>query len=441
MFRFRGFLRPHALGVAGAAWLLATGTVAAQVDDPATTTTSAPETTTTTSPSTSTTVPATGAGGADPAAEPPVRPEDLVPFVDPISLGEAPPSDDTLGGGSGQAPFDPASRAVLTRELRSARAELRELEEVRDTLVDDLARLSARSDGLRAIADELGDSADVALEDAAAARREMKQRVSQAFTQGDRRLSLLAVIDDPVSYNRGSTYLAALADQGRISAERAAELGASLSEEEDEIVEELVDTGSLVEVIERRLQDAIEAVADAEGVVAAYEAGAHVGVSGFVFPVAGPAHFIDSWGFPRMPGTPNAHWHEGTDIMAPYGRELLAVEDGVVDRIGSNGLGGQRLWLTGVSGTEYYYAHLSGFAPGLVDGDEVSAGDLVGFVGDSGNARGGVPHLHFQVHPGGGDPVNPYPLLIAARRDTEIPTQSAALAGPRTVLTAADPGS
>jgi peptidoglycan LD-endopeptidase LytH len=65
----------------------------------------------------------------------------------------------------------------------------------------------------------------------------------------------------------------------------------------------------------------------------------------------------------------------------------------------------------GESGTYYYYAHLAAFADGMHEGKVVDAGDLVGYVGDTGNAKGGAPHLHFEIRPGGGAPVNPYPLL------------------------------
>jgi murein DD-endopeptidase MepM/ murein hydrolase activator NlpD len=79
--------------------------------------------------------------------------------------------------------------------------------------------------------------------------------------------------------------------------------------------------------------------------------------------------------------------------------------------MGTDVLGGTKLWLKGESGTYYYYAHLSAFVEGMKDGDVVEAGDVVGLVGDTGNARGGAPHLHFEIHPDGGQAVNPYPLL------------------------------
>ncbi len=67
----------------------------------------------------------------------------------------------------------------------------------------------------------------------------------------------------------------------------------------------------------------------------------------------------------------------------------------------------------------FYLAHLAGTAPGLMEGATVATGDLVGYVGDSGNARGGLPHVHFEVHPGGGGPVDPKPILDRLLADAE----------------------
>lgn len=148
-----------------------------------------------------------------------------------------------------------------------------------------------------------------------------------------------------------------------------------------------------------------------EGVEAAgraLAAGAPVGITDLRFPVAGPHRYVDSWGFARSGG----RRHEGTDVFAAHGTPAVAVEAGTVERVGTNGLGGQVLWLRGESGTTYYYAHLSGHAVGA--GQQVAAGAVVAYVGESGNAAGTGAHLHFEVHPGGGGPTNPYPLLAAA---------------------------
>ncbi len=145
--------------------------------------------------------------------------------------------------------------------------------------------------------------------------------------------------------------------------------------------------------------------------MAAVKAGGSAVGAGFVFPVAGPHSYSDTFGAPRMFGTAYAHLHQGTDIFASSGTPLLAVERGVLIRVGSDTLGGTKLWLVGASGTRYYYAHLSAFAEGVAEGKVVAAGDVVGFVGNTGNAATTPAHLHFEVHPNGGPAVNPYPLL------------------------------
>jgi murein DD-endopeptidase MepM/ murein hydrolase activator NlpD len=161
----------------------------------------------------------------------------------------------------------------------------------------------------------------------------------------------------------------------------------------------------------RRARQAVidrkEAVESGEYAARIFAAGSEVAITGFVFPVDDPHDFIDSWGYPRAGGRS----HQGADIFAERGTPLFAVEDGVLARVGNDRLGGIKLWVVGESGTHYYYAHLQRYALGVAEGVEVDAGDVVGYVGDTGDAKGTPPHLHFQLHPRGGEPVNPFPLL------------------------------
>ncbi len=129
-----------------------------------------------------------------------------------------------------------------------------------------------------------------------------------------------------------------------------------------------------------------------------------------MFPIAGDCEFIDSWGYPRSGG----RWHQGADIFATHGTPVVASENGTLDGVGSGTLGGIKLWVNGESGNEYYYAHLAAYAPDVRDGKKVRAGEVIGYVGDTGNAKGTSPHLHFEIHPGGAGPANPFPLLKAA---------------------------
>lgn len=122
-----------------------------------------------------------------------------------------------------------------------------------------------------------------------------------------------------------------------------------------------------------------------------------------IFPVDGANTYIDSWGFARSGGRS----HKGADIMAKAGTPVVAVKDGSV-RVRNNRLGGLCIYLTADDGTEYYYAHL---ASATRRSGTVKAGEKIGKVGSSGNASASAPHLHFEVHPGAGSPVNPFPYL------------------------------
>lgn len=123
----------------------------------------------------------------------------------------------------------------------------------------------------------------------------------------------------------------------------------------------------------------------------------------------GVYRFRDTWGAPRSGG----RRHKGVDVFAPYDVNVYAFTNGRVSRLTNGGLGGINLYLLGNDGIEYFYAHLAGYAPGIGVGSVVRAGDLVAYNGDTGNARG-TPHVHFEVHPGGGGPVNPFPFQAAA---------------------------
>jgi hypothetical protein len=120
---------------------------------------------------------------------------------------------------------------------------------------------------------------------------------------------------------------------------------------------------------------------------------------GNVFPVFGPSSFTDTYGAPR--GDVSGGWHHGDDIFAPLGAPVLAVASGTVFSVGWNQIGGNRLWLRDGAGNEYYYAHLSAYTPLARNGAVVNAGDVLGFVGNTGDAQGTPFHLHFEIHPVG----------------------------------------
>lgn len=128
----------------------------------------------------------------------------------------------------------------------------------------------------------------------------------------------------------------------------------------------------------------------------------------FICPVSGSVSFTNDWGNPRSGG----RTHKGTDMFAARGTPVVAATDGTV-RFSDGGLGGIAIWVKG-NGASFYYAHLDSRASGLTAGSYVTRGTVIGYVGNTGNAYGGAHHLHFQLHPGHGSPVNPYPTLAAA---------------------------
>ena len=158
-------------------------------------------------------------------------------------------------------------------------------------------------------------------------------------------------------------------------------------------------------------------LARARALEAARRAGPAAGVGpeltpGFICPLDPAAtSFINDWGFPRSGGRK----HRGNDLFAPRGQPLYAVASGTV-LLTQGGRGGTALWLAADHGVDYYYAHLDGYASGVASGIRVSRGQVVGYNGNTGNARTTPPHLHFQLHPKGrtSAPVNPYPTLVRA---------------------------
>jgi peptidoglycan LD-endopeptidase LytH len=129
-------------------------------------------------------------------------------------------------------------------------------------------------------------------------------------------------------------------------------------------------------------------------------------------PVVGvqPFNLYNSWGDARDGGRRK---HRGIDIFAPKGTPVVACADGIVSFIGEQPKGGLCVWLTTENGASFYYAHLERWASGLYEGMEVRAGDLLGFVGNTGNAKTTPPHLHFGVNQND-EMVNPYPILTKA---------------------------
>jgi murein DD-endopeptidase MepM/ murein hydrolase activator NlpD len=129
-----------------------------------------------------------------------------------------------------------------------------------------------------------------------------------------------------------------------------------------------------------------------------------IGTGAWICPVQGPRAFGNDFGDPRGGGSRR---HQGNDILAPRGTPVVAPVAGTASQHG-NRLGGNSFYLHGVDGVTYYGAHLDSYSSNY---GQVSAGTVLGWVGNTGDARGGPTHLHFEIHPGGGGAVNPYPTL------------------------------
>src|SRR5580765_6965295 len=166
----------------------------------------------------------------------------------------------------------------------------------------------------------------------------------------------------------------------------------------------------------------------AAALIASAGAVAKSAVPPILFPVVGPVTFYDDFGELR-----GATRHQGNDLLGTKRAPVVAVEPGKVQYWTTSRSAGCMLYLYGASGTMYEYIHLNNdltmandnrgkcvpgvsYARGLKDGARVSAGQMIGYVGDSGDANGIASHLHFEVHPGGGAAVSPYPYLQSAQK-------------------------
>jgi murein DD-endopeptidase MepM/ murein hydrolase activator NlpD len=136
----------------------------------------------------------------------------------------------------------------------------------------------------------------------------------------------------------------------------------------------------------------------------------------YLFPLAGGARFQNDFGAPRA----DTRFNQGVDLFAPLGTPVLAVHDGTLVQVGWSNIGGRQEWLRDSDGNLFYYGHLSAYAPVARTGAQVHAGDVIGFLGDSGDAQGTAFHLHFEIHPAGKWAVPPY-AYVSAWLDNSAP--------------------
>lgn len=259
--------------------------------------------------------------------------------------------------------------------------------------------------------------------DLAAARKKLRARAADIYRIG--RIDVLSILFESSSLDdlmTRMTFVEAIAGQDAATVGDVKDLGARLGRQRATLVTDRARVKSIVSgraarvaVLQASLRskqaDYARLKAQLAAAAASERAAGHLaptavgkGANGMVFPVAGPEYYSDTWGAARSGG----RTHKGTDIMAARGVPVVAVVDGTVSSK-EGGLGGKVIWLSG-SGWSFYYAHLDGWK---VRGGSVKAGQVIGWVGATGNAAGGSPHLHFEMHPGGGAAVDPYPYLRA----------------------------
>jgi murein DD-endopeptidase MepM/ murein hydrolase activator NlpD len=363
---------------------------------PTTTTTTAPPSTTTTAPSAP---PPEGGGEPEEDSGPTEVPQDVI--VVPPPEGEVAPD-----------PFAPILQQIAGITLAEVQKGLKAAEQARALAADQSDQLNSDIAALEARLAQLEAEKASAVARLQTARTQLKKRAVAGYMGSPAApINQILAAHDFNDLSRRFELLQSVieSDRARIDEYNAARL--AVGTELEEVVTELDTKRSALTVASTVLDGADSVLLAKQIQMAAVRAGNAVVGGGFVFPIAGPHSFSDTFGAPRMFGTAYAHLHQGTDIFAASGTPLVAVERGVVFSMGSDVLGGTKLWLQGASGTKYYYAHLSAFAEGMVDGTVVTAGQLVGYVGNTGNAATTPAHCHFEVHPNGGPAVNPYPLL------------------------------
>lgn len=306
-------------------------------------------------------------------------------------------------------------------------SDLEEAEERVEGLEDELQGATeayettwAELEAVRAELDELEVRAEELEAEAAEVETRLEERARTVFMQGaPAELQTVLAAEGPEAAIERAGLVSVLQRRESASLEEAVAVRRSLDQVEQLLAERRARLEELQSELDAQAQALREQLAAAEEEAEQLRTreerrrqvrrGAQQGTYACLFD-PGTFRFRDTWGAPRSGGRS----HKGTDVFAPMGQPVYAFTDGVIQRRSSSALGGIGLYLRGDDGNVYYYAHLQGIASGVTAGRRVEAGDHVAYNGATGNASAGAPHVHFELHPGGGAAVNPYAWLAAA---------------------------
>lgn len=317
--------------------------------------------------------------------------------------------------------------AVIAVPVEALAQDLDTVEDQVDDLTEEVADATAAYEEVwaRVVAaeeevDELTRRRDTLEQELRTLSEALRERARALFMQGpDSVLMSLLTAEGPQRAIERASLMAILTARDRADIEAAANLRVQLDQAQTLLEDRAAELAQLrdrleanKDVLEDRLERT-EALAydlrQREARKRTIDRGPQQGVYACIFE-RGTTRFRNTWGAPRSGG----RRHKGTDVFSWMDAPVFAFTDGRIHRVTNSRLGGLGLYLYGVDGNLYYYAHLNRIADGISVGQRVEAGQHIADNGDTGNARGGPPHVHFELHPGGGAPINPYEWLAAA---------------------------
>ena len=307
----------------------------------------------------------------------------------------------------------PAEMEALQRQMRSALAKVQQAQGALDQVVKDYEAAQTRLSELVVAGQQSTAHLQALGGEYMAAKAQMNLRAAEVYRS--ERLQMLGVLVSARSFREFLTAFELLQNVSENDAtilRRVTELKAAQEAVHAELERQKAAQTQVIADIESRHAQVESSLQAVNREYSKVKAEFDKRKSGFAFPIRGAYSYVNTYGAPRYVGGEYHHKHQGTDIFALKGTRLVAVVDGVVERVGTDRLGGIKLWLRSPGDNwTYYYAHLSGYAKGIRNGLRVKKGDVLGYVGNTGNARTTPSHLHFETHVPSGPATNSYFVL------------------------------